>query len=412
MQAVQKMSLPSAIRVVRWITIILVFLLALAEPLRGRAGLATWALVLIFAGYNLLLDVLRARVTWLRSYAWTAILDLVIAGGLYVLGAEHGGPPYVLIFLAVVCAAATLPLRASILYVVAASALVIVGEPTLYERPSAAEAFRDLGARTIMLALVAVGTTLLVRRLQDEQEATLAGRLEAERLAELDRVRSNFVAAVSHEFQTPLTAVRAALSLLQASAADRLGSKEENLLVNAQRNVDRLALHINDLLTFNQLDAHALQLNPVRFDLRGAIVNAIAVVHPLIQQKGQTLEVVVPEPLSVWGDPRRLEQVITNLLANAHRHTPAGTRIVIAGQVTPHGVTLTVSDNGPGIPADARDRIFDRFHRLDPGASGSGLGLSIVKAIVDLHGGRVWLDSEHTKGATFHVELPHPEGEA
>ena len=152
-------SLSSAIRVVRWTTILLVFLLALAEPLRGRADLPTWSLVLAFAGYNLLLDLLHHRFAWLRSYSHSAVLDLIAAGSVYVLGAEYGGPLYVLVFLAVVCAAATLSLRGSILYAATAAALVIAGEPTLYERLSVSEAVRDLGARTIMLALVAVGTT-------------------------------------------------------------------------------------------------------------------------------------------------------------------------------------------------------------------------------------------------------------
>ena len=402
-----------AIRIVRWTTILLIFLLALVDPFQGRANLSTWSLVLVFAGYNLLLNLLRIRFGWLSSYAHTAVLDLAVAGTLYLLGAEHGGPLYVLIFLAVVCAAATLSLRDSILYVAAASALIIVGESTLYERPSVAEAVRDLGARTIMLMLIAVGTTTIVRRLQVEQEVAREARLETERVAELDRLRTNFVAAVSHELQTPLTAMRAALGLLEASASDRLGFDEKLLVTNARRNVDRLTLEVADLLTLNQLDANSLQLEKLPLDLRATIIDAMAVLHPLAEQKEQKLEVDIDEPLSVEGDRRGLEQVIINLVANAHRHTPAGSRIVISGRNTPNGVLLTISDDGPGIPPHARDRIFERFCQLDPAGGGSGLGLTIVKAIIERHGGHVSIKSaDQKKGTTFSVVLPRLNGES
>ncbi|MBA2278663.1 MAG: HAMP domain-containing histidine kinase [Chloroflexia bacterium] len=133
-------------------------------------------------------------------------------------------------------------------------------------------------------------------------------------------------------------------------------------------------------------------------------MGAVASVLPLIREKGQALVVDLPEPLPVAGDPRRLEQVVVNLLANAHRHTPTSTRIAISGGVRSGDVVLSVSDDGPGIPADELEAIFERYHRL--AGTGSGLGLAIARGIVELHGGRIWAESETGRGTTIHIVLP------
>ena len=119
----------------------------------------------------------------------------------------------------------------------------------------------------------------------------------------------------------------------------------------------------------------------------------------------------LPEALPVEGDARRLKQVIVNVLANAHRHTPPGTRIAISGHADRGEVVLVVRDDGPGIPAAELERVFDRFHRLGPADGGSGLGLATVKGIVELHGGRVWAESRPGEGVALHVALPAQEDE-
>jgi signal transduction histidine kinase len=130
-----------------------------------------------------------------------------------------------------------------------------------------------------------------------------------------------------------------------------------------------------------------------------------------MREKGQVLEVDLPEPLPYTGDRRRLEQVVVNLLSNAHRHTPPGTHITICGRADRHEACLSVSDNGPGIPRQELEDIFERFHRLDASQDGSGLGLPIARRLVVLHGGRIWAESEPGKGAAFQVVLPQRDGE-
>ena len=133
--------------------------------------------------------------------------------------------------------------------------------------------------------------------------------------------------------------------------------------------------------------------------------------HPLTEQKGQVLEVAVDRPLLVEGDQRYLEHALVNLVANAHYHTPPGTRITIGGRETADGVLLQVTDDGPGIPQLAREQLFDRFYRARCCHRGSGLGLSIAKAIVERHGGRVWVESEPGHGTTFSVAAAAPIAE-
>jgi two-component system sensor histidine kinase KdpD len=236
-----------------------------------------------------------------------------------------------------------------------------------------------------------------------------SARDQTEQLGELDRLRSIFVSSVSHGLRTPLTAARAGLGMLGTTAADRLRSDERDLLENARRNTARLGLIIDDLLAYNQLEAGTLRLDREPLDLRAVVTEAMSSVHPLIQEKGQILEVDLPEPLPGEGDPRRLEQVAVNVLANAHLHTPKGTRISISGRVSGGEVSLSVGDNGPGIPQGELEAVFRRFHRLGSARGGSGLGLAIARGIVELHGGRIRAESRPEAGATFHIFLPSAE---
>lgn len=227
---------------------------------------------------------------------------------------------------------------------------------------------------------------------------------------ELARVRSDFISTISHDLRTPLTAARAGLGLLETSARHQLDAGQSRLLGSARRSIQRLGLLIDDLVTVNQLDTGTLHLDREPLDLRSAVTAAMPVMLPLVQEKEQALEVDCPSPLPVEGDAWRLEQAIVNLLANAHHHTPAGTRIVIAGRVDGGEVRLTVRDNGPGIPAGEHERIFERYVRGATAASGSGLGLTITRSIVELHGGRIWLESARGRGTAFHVSLPYYAG--
>ncbi len=387
-------------------TIAVLLLIALTQPTTGRLGLPVWGLVVFFAVYSLLADLVQNRVHSLRSLAWNYVANLPVTGLVYFLGGEAGGPLFVLFFLAVNCAAASMTLRGTLLYAAAAAAMVAAIDLALLLEPLDAGDVRALVTRLLVLVLLGVGMAIVMRRLRLEQQEARSVRDEAERLEELDRARSDFVSNVSHDLRTPLTAARAGLGMLDASAHDRLRPDERALVDNARRNVERLGIQVDDLLAYNQLESGTLRPEREPLDLRAVVEEAVSAVRPLTDEKGQTLEVDLPEPLPTEGDPRRLEQAVVNLLSNAHRHTPSGTRVAIHGRVEGDEVVLSVSDDGPGIPAGEQETIFRRFHHLRPEGGGSGLGLAIVRAIVELHGGGIRAERRPGKGATFRVALP------
>ncbi len=390
----------------RWTIQATMLLITLAWPVPGRGGHQLWPYVLAFIGYNLAIEAVRWRVPRLRTYSWVPLLDLPTASLLYFLDAEPGGPLFVSFYLAVVTAATYWPVRATMVYTLAIAGVVVVIAPTLPEWSATAGNLRQLAARMVVLLMIGAGTAVMARRVARQAEVASLMREEAMRLEEHDRLRSDFVGSISHELRTPLTAIRAGIGLLDLSASDRLQEEERRLLTNARRNTERLSLLIDDLLASGQIETGTLRLEQEPLDLRVVVSNAMAVMHPLVQQRDQVLEMDLPEPLPIEGDARRLEQVLVNLLANANVHTPSGTRIAISGEVASEGVRLRVRDNGPGIPISELEAVFGRFHRLDMATGGSGLGLTIARSIVELHDGRIWAERMPEGGTSFTIELP------
>ena len=246
-------------------------------------------------------------------------------------------------------------------------------------------------------------------RRRDFEERLAREQAEAERLGELDRLRREFISTISHDLRTPITAGRVSLGLLETSTRDRLRPDEHKLLENALRDIERLNMQVDDLLALNQIEAGVFHLDCEPLDLRRVVVNATTQVFPLLGEKGQQLELDLPVALPTVGDARRLEQVLVNLLDNAHRHTPHGTRIMLSARATADEICLSVRDNGPGIAREELETIFQRFHRASTETDGSGLGLAIAKALIERHSGRIWAESEAGHGACFHVRLPAGE---
>ena len=264
-----------------------------------------------------------------------------------------------------------------------------------------------------------VGYTMVLRgqrlQLYVEPLRDAAGRLigvigVAQDITELSvrRLHDDFIATVSHQLLTPLASARAGIGLLREGTTARLDADERHLLANIGRNIERLGIQLNDLLALNRLKAGA-PFHSAALDLRTVVAEALTVVEPLIRAKGQGLTVDLPRALRVMGDGEELLQAVINLVFNAHRHTPSGTQITIVGRTRKQERTLTIRDNGPGIPVAARASIFRRFQRLEGAtgvAAGSGLGLAIVWEIAERHGGRVWAAGVPGGGTSFHLALP------
>lgn len=398
--------LARTLAMLRWAVLAVLLILTLVRPRPSLVGVPTWGLVLMFAAYSLFGDLLNRRMSSHHVLARGAALDLPAAGFLYLLCGVPGGLLFVVFFFAVDYAAASLTLRGTLIYTAVAALIAALVDLVLLDwAPSAAD-IEMMIMRLVLLALVAAGMAVVTRRLTHEQERAQLARDESMRLAEVDQLRAHFISNVSHDLRTPLTALRAGIGMLDSVTADRLRPDERQLMSNARCNIDRLDILISDLLTLNQLEAGTVRLNRTALDLRTVVSDAISLMYPLVQEKGQEVEVNMPQALPVEGDARRLEQVIVNLLDNAHRHTPPGTHITISGHSDQEETTIVVSDQGPGISAADLQTIFGRFHHIASAAGGSGLGLAIAKEIIERHGGRVWVESQLAEGAAFHIALP------
>jgi len=252
----------------RWGTIAGLLLLQVAQPASGLFGVPTWHLGVLFAVYTFLLGLARSQLGLLRSFASRAMFDLPIAATLYYLGAEPGGPLFVLFLLAVDLAAASMQLGGTLAYTAAAAATTTGIELLLQTWPPTGMDVRGLGLRLLTLALIAIGMLIVTRRLGLERADADAMRSEADQTALLERLRADFVSTISHDLRTPVTAARAGLGLLEISASDRLRDDEGHLLSNARRNIERLNLLIDDLLAYNQIGAGTLSLEREPLDLR------------------------------------------------------------------------------------------------------------------------------------------------
>jgi signal transduction histidine kinase len=390
----------------RWFIITALVVFAIAQPVVGYYALPVWALVLIFAIYNLLIQIFQRSLIEFRALAWVPLLDLPMAGVLYLLGAAPNGPLFVLVLVSVLCAGTCLTLRRSVLYTVVCILVVLLLAPVLPFASPDTTWVTMIGVNVVVVILVGVGTAVLMWHVRREHARARSGWQQAERLEELDRLRTRFISTLSHDLRTPLTAIRAATGMLIPTARERLGAEELELLESTVRNAKRLGMLIDDLLALSQIEAGVLRLDREPVDLRAVLTQALSTVHPLFQEKEQAIELDLPEPLPCSGDLKYLEQAVVNILANSNQHTPAGTRIAISGRSIDQEVCITVHDNGPGIPAEALETIFRRFHRLSPSDGGSGLGLAIAKHIVEIHGGRIWAESRPGGGASFHIALP------
>jgi signal transduction histidine kinase/DNA-binding NarL/FixJ family response regulator len=223
--------------------------------------------------------------------------------------------------------------------------------------------------------------------------------------ARLERVKSDFVATASHELRSPLTSIKGFVELLARSEA--LGDREREFVTVILQSTDRLVDLVNDLLDVARLEAGKMEVHPRLFDL-GEIVHEVAtLMRPRIEEKGQRLEVRVPQGLPrALADPVRVRQIVTNLVSNAHLYTDEGGTLTVSAAREESGLAVSVADTGRGMTEEELDHVFDRFVRREDGAGGTGLGLSIVKSLVDLQRGTIEVQSEPGEGSIFTVRLP------
>jgi signal transduction histidine kinase len=226
----------------------------------------------------------------------------------------------------------------------------------------------------------------------------------------LDRMKDEFVLTASHELRSPLTSVQGFAELLMLER-DRLTPRQAETVEIIIDNTRHLVRLLNDLLDLARSDAGRLTINPVPTDVASLVEDAVRTMRGQTEASQQTLgEEIEPGLPPILVDPDRVRQVLVNLLTNAHEYCPERASIGVSAKRAGAEVEISVSDNGPGIPAQQLEHIFERFTRGDAGLTqrvgGTGLGLAISKSLIELHGGSIEAESKVGEGSTFRMRLP------
>jgi signal transduction histidine kinase len=245
---------------------------------------------------------------------------------------------------------------------------------------------------------------IVAERTQDLENAN-------EELKRLDRHKTSAFSVINHEMRTPLTAIIGYVDLLLAR--DPLTSDQEHMLSTIRNNSHRLLDLVNNILDISRIEDGKLTLVRRSIGVLPAVTQALDVVKPIAHKKHIAVNVdMAPEIPDIWGDTKRVHQILVNLLSNAVKYTPdtGAVTLAVRHNETSDTVEISVSDTGIGIPADLLPDIFDRFSRVErpeiQQTVGTGLGLSIAKGLVEAHGGEIWVDSEEGLGTCFTFTLP------
>jgi signal transduction histidine kinase len=227
----------------------------------------------------------------------------------------------------------------------------------------------------------------------------------AAKLAEVEQQRQELIANVSHELRTPIAALRARLENL-ADGVEALDGEAVGAMLNATHRLSKL---VDQLLALSQFESGAIGIDRQRFCVLDVVEDAAAEVRPV--NTDVRIITDVSDGLIGVGDMGRIHEVLTNLLTNAIRHSPAGSQIQVRGEATGAGVSIEVLDQGTGVPADDLERIFDRFYRVNgarpAGSGGAGLGLAIARSIIELHGGSIKAEPRPPAGCRITFDLPN-----
>jgi signal transduction histidine kinase/DNA-binding response OmpR family regulator len=274
---------------------------------------------------------------------------------------------------------------------------------------------RLLGTMAGQLAAIIANAQLLDVLVASQQQLAERNRALQEanlRLQELDRLKSQFLANMSHELRTPLNSIIGFAEVLADSLAGPLNTEQDEYVSYIHSSGGHLLNLINDVLDLSKIDAGKMKLELRPFAVAELFAEAQTTIAPLLGRREQRLRLDVADGLpAVTADAFRVKQVLLNLLSNAHKFTPDGGVIRLEARLRdPETVLLSVIDTGPGIQPEYQQVIFEEFRQADSGLTrefeGTGLGLTICKRLVELHGGQIWVESEYGHGAAFCLVLP------
>jgi signal transduction histidine kinase len=235
------------------------------------------------------------------------------------------------------------------------------------------------------------------------------GRAHQE-LEAVSRHKSEFLANMSHELRTPLNAIIGFSEVLKDGLFGTLEPKQDEYVKDIHTSGHHLLSLINDILDLSKVEAGRMELNPSSFSMPAAIGDALTLVRERASTHGVKLSSEIDEKVDVFtGDERMFKQIMLNLLSNAIKFTPDGGNVAVRAVPTADGIEISVSDSGIGIAAEEHEAIFDAFQQGDGGRDsareGTGLGLSLARRFVEMHNGRIWVESKISEGSTFSFTL-------
>ena len=268
------------------------------------------------------------------------------------------------------------------------------------------------------------GNLAFLNRLSDNAAIAISNAQLYAEVQRANEAKSEFVSFVAHELKNPMTSIKGYSELLAAGSVGQINEMQTNFLGTIRSNVERMSALVSDLNDNAKIEAGRLRLEYKPVNVFEIVDEVLRSTKRQLDDKGQVVELLLPSRLpDVWADRLRVGQVLTNLISNAHKYTPEGGRITIGAEAVenrwhPEGakqvVHLWVKDDGIGISPEDQARIFQKFFRSDDSKArevpGTGLGLNITKSLVEMQGGRIWLESEYRGGTTFHFTIPIAEG--
>lgn len=274
-------------------------------------------------------------------------------------------------------------------------------------------AYSDDDAQMMEILAQNVGATLsrikAAKTREEYEKEFIRQRIETEKMRELDLLKTEFMNTATHEIRTPITSIRGYTELIQDALRKEDYASALSYFDIINRNVSRLEILSNDLLSLQRLEAGRVELSPVSCSSEELFSELRAELTPLIKQKNHELVIDADREYMYFCDKARLMQVLTNLVDNAVKYSPEGSTITVTVENTPDRVQFSVRDEGVGLSKEDMDDLFQPFPhiKVEGVRHGSGLGLSICKGIVELHGGEIWAESEgRGKGSTFYFQIP------
>ncbi len=288
--------------------------------------------------------------------------------------------------------------------------LSVVGT-SIYITRSITQPLKMLRTRTKEISEGVFNSDLVVPSPPEISDLAKAFNLMCAKLKVVDKLKSDFFSTMSHELRTPLTSIKEGTALLREGVAGAITEKQRRLLTIISEESHRLIGLVNSLLDLSKMEAGMMTYNLEEGSLVPLIDKTITEIGPLVEAKKITIEARIGEALPmIKMDNERMLQALRNLIGNAVKFTPDGGRVGISARPVNHGVEVSVTDTGPGIPAENLTSIFNKFQQATPAGSysvkGTGLGLAIVKHIITSHGGKIWAESEPGQGSTFIFILP------